>query len=448
MNDIHQEAARARNLYSSLLNNSHAPPSQSPSHATSNNIFQYNSAATTGLMGNGGGPPPTHLHPAHYLSAYYQSQYSGAPSSPFLVPTSPAGLSPATRSPYSYGMDLSAIYAHNAMMNASMHHPSLAAHQAALHANSSSRISSPPAHSSPDVSPKEVSPLFGSAHHHAMANAAAASRMSPVPSRSISPTTISSPNHGLAHQARANSGASSRVSSPPSSHSSSISPTAVTSPTSVSAPESPSTLQYPICFRKGSLIQLADGALRKVEEMQTQDFLACTKYSPDLIVDTIVIAKLEESNKSCSVFITFEVGKSEWTVEAPLEHPFYVYQRGWSSFSPERSRARYGLDCHKLKAGDTCISLKKKPKESPMVSSISKDAQSFAKSYEGSGVSPTRSNGRSLVGMHHAKESEKHRHADREIAPKNLSKGANKRAGEGDGRNASASHLRRHSLPE
>lgn len=45
------------------------------------------------------------------------------------------------------------------------------------------------------------------------------------------------------------------------------------------------------------------------------------------------------------------------TVEATLEHPFFVFGQGWSSCEPERSLHRYGLDCQRLSVGDVCISL-------------------------------------------------------------------------------------------
>lgn len=45
------------------------------------------------------------------------------------------------------------------------------------------------------------------------------------------------------------------------------------------------------------------------------------------------------------------------TVEATVEHPFFVYGRGWSSHNPERTLHRYGLSCQKLSVGDVCISL-------------------------------------------------------------------------------------------
>jgi len=45
------------------------------------------------------------------------------------------------------------------------------------------------------------------------------------------------------------------------------------------------------------------------------------------------------------------------TVEATLEHPFFVFGRGWSSGYPTKTFQRYGLECHQLAVGDVCISL-------------------------------------------------------------------------------------------
>ncbi|KAJ8303027.1 hypothetical protein KUTeg_019423 [Tegillarca granosa] len=45
------------------------------------------------------------------------------------------------------------------------------------------------------------------------------------------------------------------------------------------------------------------------------------------------------------------------TVEATLEHPFFVFGQGWSACEPERTRHRYSLECHRLTVGDVCVSL-------------------------------------------------------------------------------------------
>lgn len=45
------------------------------------------------------------------------------------------------------------------------------------------------------------------------------------------------------------------------------------------------------------------------------------------------------------------------TVEATVEHPFFVFGQGWSSCEPAWTSKRYGLDCQRLSVGDVCISL-------------------------------------------------------------------------------------------
>lgn len=45
------------------------------------------------------------------------------------------------------------------------------------------------------------------------------------------------------------------------------------------------------------------------------------------------------------------------TVEATLEHPFFVFDQGWSSYCPEKTLARYGLQCRQLVVGNSCVSL-------------------------------------------------------------------------------------------
>lgn len=44
-------------------------------------------------------------------------------------------------------------------------------------------------------------------------------------------------------------------------------------------------------------------------------------------------------------------------LESTVEHPFFVYGRGWASCKPERTLARYGLRVQRLQVGDVCVSL-------------------------------------------------------------------------------------------
>ncbi|XP_061197826.1 uncharacterized protein LOC133205948 isoform X1 [Saccostrea echinata] len=118
-------------------------------------------------------------------------------------------------------------------------------------------------------------------------------------------------------------------------------------------------LHYPPHFMKGSIIQLSNGELKRVEDLQTDDFVQSAEISSDLKIDSSTVVKIEFNPDHSTAILGFVVGehKVQVTVEATLEHPFFVFGQGWSSCEPERSLHRYGLDCQKLTVGDVCISL-------------------------------------------------------------------------------------------
>ncbi|XP_013778759.2 ataxin-1-like isoform X1 [Limulus polyphemus] len=142
-------------------------------------------------------------------------------------------------------------------------------------------------------------------------------------------------------------------------------------PTLQQANSSTSRLHYPVYFRKGAIIQLADGQLKQVEKLTTEDFIESASRSADLRIDSSTVVKIEEVVSSGSVILGFCVGNSQVqvSVEAPMEHPFFVFQQGWSSCFPEQSLHRYGLVCQQLKIGDVCISLTQKSTPDLLLSS-------------------------------------------------------------------------------
>lgn len=83
------------------------------------------------------------------------------------------------------------------------------------------------------------------------------------------------------------------------------------------------------------------------------------------------------SANNLTVLIKFFLDSSRSVVfiEVPIEHPFFVFHRGWSSWNPQRTYDKFGLKCRKLKIGDTCISLiRRLPR--PQSSSSSSSQQS------------------------------------------------------------------------
>ncbi|WKX91899.1 hypothetical protein Q1695_010156 [Nippostrongylus brasiliensis] len=135
-----------------------------------------------------------------------------------------------------------------------------------------------------------------------------------------------------------------------------------------SAPKSPQfemgklpTKNYvPSHFMKGTMIQMANGKLKKVEEMSSDDFLLSAPLSKLFNVDASVV--LEIARASTLARVKFAVGHAQYkaTLEPQLEHPFFVLGKGWSSCDPRRTAETFGLECQELKAGDVCISLSRR----------------------------------------------------------------------------------------
>ncbi|XP_037076521.1 ataxin-1-like, partial [Pollicipes pollicipes] len=111
----------------------------------------------------------------------------------------------------------------------------------------------------------------------------------------------------------------------------------------------------PEYFRLGSIIELADGRQKRVEELQTEDFETSADLSAELRLDRSVVTRIEQLGRTA--YIVFAVGpyRTEVALEAQLEHPFFVFHRGWSSCSPALTLQLYSLPCRQLEAGDACV---------------------------------------------------------------------------------------------
>eukprot|EP00092_Neocalanus_flemingeri_P034684 GFUD01037734.1.p1 GENE.GFUD01037734.1~~GFUD01037734.1.p1 ORF type:complete len:481 (-),score=147.99 GFUD01037734.1:170-1612(-) len=142
--------------------------------------------------------------------------------------------------------------------------------------------------------------------------------------------------------------------------SSSLTTTAtVQQPSSCPSSILPATSSCPPHFKKGSLIQLAGGEMKKVEDLETEDFVESADLCRDISIEHSTIVRLEHIQSTGLFLLSFTVGKrrEEVTISASPHHPFFVYGHGWSSCSPSLTLARYSLSCHQLAVGDTCISL-------------------------------------------------------------------------------------------
>uniref|UniRef100_A0A8C9AKR9 Ataxin 1 n=2 Tax=Lemuridae TaxID=9445 RepID=A0A8C9AKR9_PROSS len=127
---------------------------------------------------------------------------------------------------------------------------------------------------------------------------------------------------------------------------------------SVASPAAPAPTLPPY-FMKGSIIQLANGELKKVEDLKTEDFIQSAEISNDLKIDSSTVERIEDSHSPGVAVIQFAVGehRAQVSVEVLVEYPFFVFGQGWSSCCPERTSQLFDLPCSKLSVGDVCISL-------------------------------------------------------------------------------------------
>ena len=70
-----------------------------------------------------------------------------------------------------------------------------------------------------------------------------------------------------------------------------------------------SHLQYPQHFMKGSIIQLANNELKRVEDLVTDDFVHSADISSDLKIDSSTVVHIEESPSQGTVVLGFVVGE-------------------------------------------------------------------------------------------------------------------------------------------
>ncbi|XP_035500589.2 mediator of RNA polymerase II transcription subunit 1.1 [Scophthalmus maximus] len=128
-------------------------------------------------------------------------------------------------------------------------------------------------------------------------------------------------------------------------------------------PSPPALLPH---FTKGSLIELASGRLKRVEELRTDDFLRSADSSSEFHLSSCTVLLISPS--SAQGFSHLQVHLTDRNTQEILkvlaEYPFFVQDRGWSSCCPQRTTQLYGLPCRQLTEGDVCLALTPKPAQS------------------------------------------------------------------------------------
>ncbi|CAG7693771.1 unnamed protein product [Allacma fusca] len=115
-------------------------------------------------------------------------------------------------------------------------------------------------------------------------------------------------------------------------------------------------------FHRGSLTQLPNGDLKRVEDLSVEDFFTAAEFLSDsisIINCTVISIHLDTNNSLCKVILTMGSHNQQVIVETSAEQPFYVIGRGWSSSAPAKTEQRLQLRCTPLCVGDVCITLRR-----------------------------------------------------------------------------------------
>ena len=79
-------------------------------------------------------------------------------------------------------------------------------------------------------------------------------------------------------------------------------------------PVSPHLSSYPDYFHKGSVIQLASGHTKRVEDLVTEDFISSARSNPDITIDDSTLVKIDPGDVQGWAALTFRVGKESLQV--------------------------------------------------------------------------------------------------------------------------------------
>nr|XP_057907912.1 ataxin-1-like [Doryrhamphus excisus]XP_057907913.1 ataxin-1-like [Doryrhamphus excisus] len=118
-------------------------------------------------------------------------------------------------------------------------------------------------------------------------------------------------------------------------------------------------------FTKGSLIELASGQLKQVEDLRTEDFLRSADTSSEFHLSTCTVLLISPSSAQgiCHLQVHLTDRNTQELLKVLVEYPFFVQDQGWSSCCPRRTTELYGLPCRQLSEGDVCLALTPTPKK-------------------------------------------------------------------------------------
>ena len=105
------------------------------------------------------------------------------------------------------------------------------------------------------------------------------------------------------------------------------------------------------CFVEGTLVTLWGGSQKPIEQIEVDDII----MSYDVVTNSVVrdvITNVIKPIHDDIIDIKFE---NDTINSNTFDHPYYVLDKGWSSYKPELTKLRYGIDTEQIMVGDVCL---------------------------------------------------------------------------------------------
>ena len=104
------------------------------------------------------------------------------------------------------------------------------------------------------------------------------------------------------------------------------------------------------CFVAGTKILIADGSTKNIEDIEVGDIVLSWNEDTNQLQSSKVV-KLIQPVHDDIVIIRFN---NDVVNENTFDHPYYVKDKGWCSYSPTLTKERYDIDSELLEVGDIC----------------------------------------------------------------------------------------------
>ena len=105
-----------------------------------------------------------------------------------------------------------------------------------------------------------------------------------------------------------------------------------------------------ICFVAGTKILIADGSTKNIEDIEVGDIVLSWNEDTNQLQSSKVVKLIQPVHDDMLV-IRFS---NDVINENTFDHPYYVKDKGWCSYSPTLTKERYDINSELLEVGDIC----------------------------------------------------------------------------------------------